>query len=59
MNELRQILDPVTDKLDYAKALLLEAKLLVKFAALGSALFIAGLLTKVNEAKRVFGEVVS
>ena len=40
MSELRQMISTETDQLTYAKALLLETKLLVQFATLGSAMFV-------------------
>ena len=59
MSELRQMISTETDQLTYAKALLLETKLLVQFATLGSAMFVQSLLTKIGQARKIFAEVVS
>ena len=53
MGELRKLLDKDNDKLEFAKALLLETKLLIKFASLGSAMFVESLLKKVDEARNL------
>ena len=51
MGELFGLLDKDDDKLEFAKALLLETKLLIKFTSLGSAMFVESLLNKVDAAR--------